>query len=460
MRMKAKTKTKSCCNVLAVYSLLHFAGRDHFAGVLDGMTGTGDWQLETISPNLFLGKKAFVNSEGEPYDGMIISMSGSARVMEKIAKSRLPTVLVDIPDRTLAARCDAVSWVWTDNADIGRRGALHLLERGEYAAAGYVHELTDEFYSRERMTAFRRTMRENGCETSVFSPGEHANTPKALRTWLRELPKPAAIMAASDMRAADVINACRAEGIAVPTKVAVIGVDYDVSQHARCGMSISSVVLNSRDLGREAVRELEFLLRHPKYKGRMRESLIPAKEIFVGESTARSPIAARLAAAALRDIRAPCGNGNEIHRHELRSTAFDERCRRISRMLKASRRTALLASARRNHPCGNCQGENGRGRATTSQRQKRSRRRKRDAVFFRQPALPDVQASFRLYNTRQEQRQPQLAHYRLRSHSLKNGFEKRYVPPAEYMIRLSASLDMMRRMELVGIPTCDTNSIE
>ena len=306
MRMKAKTKTKSCCNVLAVYSLLHFAGRDHFAGVLDGMTGTGDWQLETISPNLFLGKKAFVNSEGEPYDGMIISMSGSARVMEKIAKSRLPTVLVDIPDRTLAARCDAVSWVWTDNADIGRRGALHLLERGEYAAAGYVHELTDEFYSRERMTAFRRTMRENGCETSVFSPGEHANTPKALRTWLRELPKPAAIMAASDMRAADVINACRAEGIAVPTKVAVIGVDYDVSQHARCGMSISSVVLNSRDLGREAVRELEFLLRHPKYKGRMRESLIPAKEIFVGESTARSATSARLVETAMKFIGMNC----------------------------------------------------------------------------------------------------------------------------------------------------------
>ena len=31
------------------------------------------------------------------------------------------------------------------------------------------------------------------------------------------------------------------------------------------------------------------------------------------------------------------------------------------------------------------------------------------------------------------------------------------MPPEEYMIRLSASLDMMRRMELVGIPTCDTN---
>ena len=82
-------------------------------------------------------------------------MPGAARVMEKIAKSHLPTVLVDIPDRTLAARCDAVSWVWTDNADIGRRGALHLLERGEYAAAGYIHEVPDRFYSHERLTDLR-----------------------------------------------------------------------------------------------------------------------------------------------------------------------------------------------------------------------------------------------------------------------------------------------------------------
>ncbi len=308
MRMKAKAKNKSCCNVLAVYSLQHFSGREHFSGVLDGMAGTGDWQLETISPNLFLGRDALVNSEGEPYDGMIISMPGSDEVMEKIAKSRLPTVLVDIPDRTLAARYDAVSWVWTDNADIGRRAARHLLEHGEYAAAGYIHEVPDRFYSHERLTAFRQTMHESGCETSVFSPDgtTTARYLKSLRAWLKELPKPAAVMAASDMRAADVINACRAEGIAVPSKVAVIGVDCDVSQHARCGMSISSVILNSRMMGREAVRELEFLLRHPKYKGRVRESLIPAKEIFAGESTARSTTSARLVETAVKFINMNC----------------------------------------------------------------------------------------------------------------------------------------------------------
>ena len=64
------------------------------------------------------------------------------------------------------------------------------------------------------------------------------------------------------------INACKAEDISVPTQVAVVGVDNDAAQHAKCGMSISSVILNMRSMGRTAVRELDFLFAHPKWRGR------------------------------------------------------------------------------------------------------------------------------------------------------------------------------------------------
>ena len=75
--------------------------------------------------------------------------------------------------------------------------------------------------------------------------------------------------------------------------------DHDVSQHEKCGMSISSVVINSRMMGHQAVRELNFLFGHPKSKSRPHEVLIPAKEVFAGESTARSVSAARLVKIAL-----------------------------------------------------------------------------------------------------------------------------------------------------------------
>ena len=281
--------------MLAVYSLRDFACQEHFVGLLEEMFETANWHLDTVRPGRFFTEREFVNEDGEPFDGYILSMPGSDAAMKRIAASRAPTVLVNITDRRLSARSDAVASVWTDNADIGLRASEHLLDRGEYKSAGYVHELGVPFYSTERMTAFRARMKRNGLATAVLSASDTSKDfSDRLREWVRDLPKPAAVMACSDMRAADVINACRAEGVSVPTQVAVVGVDNDAAQHAKCGMTISSVILNMRGMGRTAVRELDFLFAHPKWRGRPHEVLVPAKGVFAGESTARSVSAARL----------------------------------------------------------------------------------------------------------------------------------------------------------------------
>ena len=314
--MSSSSRKKVRRNVLAVYSLRDFACQEHFVGLLEEMFKTANWHLDTVRPGKFFTERELVNEDGKPFDGYILSMPGTDAVMKRIAASGAPTVLVNITDRRLSARSDFVASVWTDNADIGLRAAEHLLDRGEYNAAGYVHELGVPFYSTERMTAFRARMKRNRIETSVFPENTDSHkrlSPERfferLREWVRDLPKPAAIMTCSDMRAADVINACRAEGISVPTQVAVVGVDNDAAQHAKCGMSISSVVLNMRTMGRTAVRELEFLFAHPKWRGRPHEILIPAKEVFSGESTARSISAAKLVNMAQAFI-----NGNRMRR--------------------------------------------------------------------------------------------------------------------------------------------------
>ena len=311
--MKANTHY----NVLVVCSMKR-AGKDFFAGILDAASSMNNWYLSTVRPGRFFGCGELVDEDGRPFDGIIISMPGTDDVMEKIAKSHTPTVLVNITDRRLSARTDAIASVWIDNADIGRRAAQHLLERGKYRSAGYVHELNYQFYSTERMMAFRETMKRNELKTSTF-PNDYpaaaqayldqtsyllhlAPTPdfmKRLRKWVRDLPKPAAIMAASDMRAADVINACKAEGIPVPSQVSVIGVDYDPLQHEKCDMSISSISLNMRMMGQQAVRELDYLFKHPRWKGRVHEVLIPIRDVFAGESTSRSIPATRLVKMAL-----------------------------------------------------------------------------------------------------------------------------------------------------------------
>ena len=303
-------------NILAVYNLRDKAGRDNFAGMLEAMSEKADWHLYVLQPGECFTEADVLGRNGTVYDGFIVTMPGTPGAMRALVRTKAPTVLVNITDRELAARTESVSFVWGDGADIGRRGAEHLLERGAYKSVGFVHELKYEFYSYEREVAFRARMKKAGYASVQFPPDtDFSDYRRRLRTWLRDLPKPAAIMTVSDMRAADVINACREEGIAVPEQVAVVGVDDDLAQHEKCGMGISSVQHNCRLVGQTSARELEFLFKHPKRNGRPHEILVPVKDVIARESTARSLSAAKLVRNALDFIAA--NRTRNIGRHEV-----------------------------------------------------------------------------------------------------------------------------------------------
>ena len=122
--------------VLAVYSLDCFAGRDHFSGILDEMANTRNWHLTTVPPERLISYKELINEKGKPIDGIILSEAGTDDVMDQIAQSHIPTVLVDIAYRKLSARCDAIATVWSDNADAGRRAAQRLVAIPRAAMVG------------------------------------------------------------------------------------------------------------------------------------------------------------------------------------------------------------------------------------------------------------------------------------------------------------------------------------
>ena len=280
---------KDYLNVLVVQSLRYKSSREYLSGVLDEMEDK-NWHLTVARPSDVLSADDLLNEDDETFDGFILPTQGANDVMERLAHVDTPTVLVNMTDKRLSAGRGNFASVWTDNADIGRRAAKHFLECGEYKSAGYIHGPRREFYSEERMRAFRKAMHRSGYGTEVLPDGNGDGDYKdRIRQLLKRLPKPAAVMAVADMCAADAINICREEGFAVPAQVAVMGVDHDVSQHARCGMAISSVVADMRQLGRQSVKELDFLFRHSGGKKRPHEILVPAKGVFAGETVARAP---------------------------------------------------------------------------------------------------------------------------------------------------------------------------
>ena len=48
-----------------------------------------------------------------------------------------------------------------------------------------------------------------------------------LLAWVSKLPKPVGIMACYDIKAQQLLDVCRENGLAVPEEIAVIGVDND-----------------------------------------------------------------------------------------------------------------------------------------------------------------------------------------------------------------------------------------
>lgn len=106
----------------------------------------------------------------------------------------------------------------------------------------------------------RKTSTQN-YEARGLKDGEH------VARWLKDLPKPVGLMACNDIRGQQVLNACRAAGIAVPEEVAVIGVDNDEMLCELADPPLTSVSLDTERIGYEAAALLDQMIagRKPKH---------------------------------------------------------------------------------------------------------------------------------------------------------------------------------------------------
>jgi LacI family transcriptional regulator len=138
---------------------------------------------------------------------------------------------------------------------IGRLAADHLLDRGLRTVAYFAGEWS--WWSDTRREAFRRNLQRSGRSYDYFELQPARRSRKRidedhLIRWLDSLPKPCGVLAAGDVYAIQVTNACRRRGIAIPTQIAVLGVDNDP---VICSVSfppLSSIDLNGRRVGYEA----------------------------------------------------------------------------------------------------------------------------------------------------------------------------------------------------------------
>ena len=126
---------------------------------------------------------------------------------------------------------------------------------------------------------------------------------------LMAMPRPVGVLCCSDVLARDLVDRLHASGLEVPAEVAVIGVDNAAEYCESVVVSVSSVPLNGREVGRRAVAVMLDLLRGVPVTFPV---LVPPGAVVEREST--NTIATRLpgVAEAIRFIRTRACDGIDV----------------------------------------------------------------------------------------------------------------------------------------------------
>ena len=279
-------------NVAVVLKLSGASGRDLLSGISTYAREHCRWRLRIFSRSEDFTPSAL--SEIPDLDGIITSERGVDGMTQVLERSRIPLVVIGMKGEWLSGRSHQLAFVRNDDEDIGRFAASHLYSLGNFRSFGFVpgHERT--YWSLLREKGFRSFLRQHGIRTSVCTG--------RLPNWLAALPKPAAVMAAFDERAIEILSACNEAKIRVPQQVAVIGVDND---ELLCDFSdppLSSVLPDHVREGTLAAAELNRMLRSRKPTAAS-TVLCRDKRIIRRESTAPVAPITHLVDEALRYIR-------------------------------------------------------------------------------------------------------------------------------------------------------------
>ena len=298
-------------NIVLSLSSQTIAMRECMIGVLEYANTQRDWNL-TILPDP-LGKTVrgltprFVqNALRRSVDGVITGLTVRTAGFDALVNSGLPVVLNNAPPDWVRPPDAPIALVHNDDLAIGRQGARYFRSRGAFRAYGFVREFAKNFWGTYRCRGFDLELSRHASHPHVFNPA-----PATLADWLRDLPKPAAVMLSTDLMAEAVFNACRRLRLSVPNQVAILGVDNDELLCKSCRPALSSIQPDHTEMGRRAAEELHRLMKTRKPGN---EIFIPSKDLVERASTRTIPPAGHLVEQALAYIREHVREGLTVAR--------------------------------------------------------------------------------------------------------------------------------------------------
>ncbi|TVR49703.1 MAG: helix-turn-helix domain-containing protein [Puniceicoccaceae bacterium] len=227
-------------------------GRELLAGIRDHLRPGRGWSVLLGEQGRGAGPPGWLRRWRG--DGLIARVENEA-IARELRRLELPVV-----DVSAALRKPLFPRVVTNHEKVVALAVEHFAERGlrrfAFCGDGRFH------WSRVRGELFQREVERRGREGRVRQTcraGPRRELAE-LGRWLRDLPKPVGLLACYDLRARQVLEACRETGLRVPEEVAVMGIHNDVLLCEFCDPPLTSVAPNARLAGLKAATLLEELM--------------------------------------------------------------------------------------------------------------------------------------------------------------------------------------------------------
>jgi len=297
--------------VIVAFTIDGIAGRNCLAGVFDYVNAGHDWNIRFVQNPGELTKDFVKQALLDGINGFITGFREKTEGLRALEETKTPVVFTDYPKNETpdASRNNAL--IRNNDISIGREAAQHFLSRGTFRSFAFVPTQSPSRWSTLRERGFRLQLGEAGFIVRTFhGKGE-------LTDFLKSLPKPAAVMAATDYNAVQVIEACHATRLSVPEQIAVIGVDNDELLCNSSRPTLSSIQPDHEGLGRFGAEMLDCLMAGRKIPNRIPTS-VKSTGVIERDSTRIVPPAGYIVREALAFIKSNAAKGisvDDVVRH-------------------------------------------------------------------------------------------------------------------------------------------------
>lgn len=292
--------------VLIALRMAGVAGQDKFCGIFRYLGKNHDWDITLIRTAAEFTPERMRTALKEGYDGYIVSIPDTEKTAALLAKSSVPTIVMDIHDPELSARKKNIVFIRNSAKEIGVTAANHLLGIGRCRSYAFIQNESIKEWGVDRCRYFREALRDRGlwCE-DLPGPEE-----------IRLLERPVGIFASNDDTGYDVLEYCRAHKLRVPEDVIVLGNNNDTLVCENCRPRLSSIQPDFEQEGFLAAKTLDSMMRGDS--AAERTIYVGVKAVVRRESTAAISQAGQLVQRAVAYIRKHATEGigvEDVVRH-------------------------------------------------------------------------------------------------------------------------------------------------